>query len=90
MDSQSKRKKYSALELSAISSVLSNSLLVKYVPKLFTSIECIEREEDVLFLVRVPRRHVSQVKRRVTNWPYFRSKHYENIKFEVRAIPGIE
>jgi len=81
--------KYSPLLLGTISNFLSNHL-VKYVPKLFTSIECIEREEDVLFLVRVPRRHVSQVKRRVTNWPYFRSKHYENIKFEVRAFPGIE
>lgn len=89
MNNQSKQEKYSPLLLDTISSFLSNHL-VKFVPKLFTTIECIVGEENVLFLVRVPRRHVSQVKRRVTNWPYFKSKHYSNIKFEVRAFPGIE
>ena len=89
MNNQLKREKYSSFTLDNISDVLSNRI-VKYVPKLFTSIECIVREEDVLFLIRVPRVYVPEVKRQINNWPYFKSRHYNDMKFEVRTFPGIE
>ena len=80
---------YSLSELNIIKDALSN-FIQGLVPKLFSTVEYRFKRECTLFIIHVPRRYVPKVKKKVSNWYILRSVCYKNLKFEVRATPGIE
>jgi len=83
------QKYHSLSELDAISNLLSD-YVIKFVPSLFSTVEYKIRDEDTLFVIRVPRKYLPKVKKRVTNWYFIKSQIFNNIKIEVRVTPGIE